>query len=236
MNVKKLLPLFFIIISILYIAFSLSIEQRRMIGDVGGWDPGSRAMPLGIGILMLLTSTYQFFKESIPTTVQGAGLERSQRKLIIFVMITSFFYIIIFRLAGFIIATNVYLYSLIFFNHKKEIKCRFLPDYFIGLISIFIFGLIIYSIARYTIRFLFLVGKKNSIEVFTGRLLPAFISIAITYCVILLLNIHVKKLIKSPNGKIILASVIFASIVTQTLYIIFRQIFWVNLVNGIVFW
>ena len=236
MSVKKIIPLFFILISISYIVFSLSIEQRRMIGDIGGWDPGSRAMPLGIGILMLLTSAYLFFKESLLSTSKSTKLDKSQRNLIIFVIIISLIYILIFRYIGFIIATNIYLYSLAFFNYKKEIKWRFIPDYLTGLLSITVFGLIIYSVSRYTIRFLFLMGKKNSIEVFTGRLLPAFISIAIAYLLIFLVNLLAKKLIKYPDRKIILSSTIFAIIVTQTLYIIFKQIFWVNLVNGIVFW
>ena len=58
LSTNKIIAFAFLIFSILYIIFGFSIEQRRMIGDRQGWDPGSRAIPIGTGFIMLIVSMY----------------------------------------------------------------------------------------------------------------------------------------------------------------------------------
>ncbi|GAF82731.1 unnamed protein product, partial [marine sediment metagenome] len=87
-----------------------------MIGDEMGWDPGSRAMPIGIGFLMLGVSIYLFFKER-KSGEEEITLDFASKKLIIITIMLSILYILFFRFVGFVLSTNILLFALIYFYY-----------------------------------------------------------------------------------------------------------------------
>jgi len=234
-STRTIIPIVFIFFSLLYIILSFSIEQRKMIGDETGWDPGSRAMPIGIGFLMLGVSIYLFFKER-KSGEEEITLDSASKKLIILTIMLSILYILFFRFVGFILSTNILLFTLIYFYYKRDIRWNMIQNFSIGLfLSV---GLMIpfYSIGRFTTRFLFLIGRNSNIEIFSGRLFITGVAFLVLLCIFFTILLLFRKVIKDENFRIPLLSGFISIGVTQFIYIVFKQIFWVSLAKGLIFW
>ncbi len=236
LTAKKAIPLLFVVVSILYIIFSFSLEQRRMIGDERGWDPGSRAMPLGIGFIMLGASIYLVLKEARTAGEGEEPLDSGSIKLISLTIMLSVFYILFFRYVGFILSTNTLLFTLIYFNYRRDITWNVVPNFLPGLVVSTGFILLLYSIGRFATRFLFLTGKRSNIEILTNRLSTTGITFIVLTGIFLITLFLFKKFLKTEQSKIFLNVVLIATGMTEFLYLIFKQIFWVSLAKGIIFW
>ena len=235
LHIKKLIPIVFIFFSLLYIIFSFSIEQRKMIGDEMGWDPGSRAIPIGIGFLMLGVSIYLFFKER-KAKEEEISLDPASKKLIIITITLSILYILFFRFVGFILSTNVLLFALIYFYYKRDIKWNMIQNFSIGLFLSVGLMILFYSIGRFTTRFLFFIGRNTNIEIFSGRLFITGVTFLVLLFIFFTILLLFRKVIKNENFRIPLLSGFISIGVTEFIYIIFKQIFWVSLAKGLIFW
>jgi len=234
-STRIIIPIVFIFFSLLYIILSFSIEQRKMIGDETAWDPGSRAMPIGIGFLMLGVSIYLFFKER-KSGEEEITLDSASKKLIIFTIMLSILYILFFRFVGFILSTNVLLFTLIYFYYKRDIKWNMVQNFSIGLFLSVGLMILFYSIGRFTTRFLFLIGRNSNIEIFSERLFITGVTFLVLLFIFFTMLLLFKKVIKYENFRIPLLSGFIAIGVTEFIYIIFKQIFWVSLAKGLIFW
>ena len=234
-STRIIIPIVFIFFSLLYIILSFSIEQRKMIGDEMGWDPGSRAMPIGIGFLMLGVSIYLFFKER-KSGEEEITLDSASKKLIIITIMLSILYILFFRFVGFILSTNVLLFALIYFYYKRDIRWNMIQNFSIGLFLSVGLMILFYSIGRFTTRFLFLIGRNSNIEIFSGRLFITGVTFLILLFIFFTILLLFRKVIKNENFRIPLLSGFIAIGVTEFIYIIFKQIFWVSLAKGLIFW
>ena len=234
-STRIVIPIVFIFFSLLYIILSFSIEQRKMIGDEMGWDPGSRAMPIGIGFLMLGVSIYLFFKER-KSGEEEITLDFASKKLIIITIMLSILYILFFRFVGFVLSTNILLFALIYFYYKRDIRWNMIQNFSIGLFLSVGLMILFYSIGRFTTRFLFLIGRNSNIEIFSGRLFITGVTFLVLLFIFFAMLLLFKKVIKNENFRIPLLSGFIAIGVTEFIYIIFKQIFWVSLAKGLIFW
>jgi len=236
LTTKKVIPLIFVVVSILYIVFGFSLEQRRMIGDERGWDPGSRAMPLGLGFLLLGLSIYLALKKEQSEEDEENQPDPGSIKLISLTITLSILYILFFRYVGFIFSTNILLFTLIYFNYKTDITWDAIPNCLFGILVSTGFILLLYSIGRFITRFLFLTGKRSNIEILTNRLSMTGITLIVLTGIFLITLFLVKKIMKSEQSKIFFNAVFIATGVTEFLYLVFKQIFWVSLAKGIIYW
>lgn len=234
-NTRIIIPIVFIFFSLLYIILSFSIEQRKMIGDETGWDPGSRAMPIGIGFLMLGVSIYLFFKER-KSGEEEITLDSASKKLIILTIVLSILYILFFRFVGFILSTNVLLFTLIYFYYKRDIKWNMTQNFSIGLFLSIGLMILFYSIGRFTTRFLFLIGRSSNLEIFSGRLFITGVTFLVLLFIFFTMLLLFRKAIKNKNFRIPLLSGFIAIGTTEFIYIVFKQVFWVSLAKGLIFW
>lgn len=241
LSTNKIIAFAFLIFSILYIIFGFSIEQRRMIGDKQGWDPGSRAIPIGIGSIMLIVSMYIILsgREKEDTAAEKPH-DIASRKLVILSIIVPILYIFLFRLLGFVVMTIFLLFTLIYFSYRKDIKWKSLPQYLFGFIISTASIITIYSIGRYLTRMFIRTGKRSGIEFLSNNLFTSASVIAVT-TVIFFLAVLISNRVKpkgttagEPNHLFI--SILTSVGVTEFLYIIFKQIFWVSLAKGVIFW
>ena len=233
---KRILPFVFVVVAVFYLIFSFSLEQRRMIGDEKGWDPGSRAMPISTGFLLLGLSIYLTFKEGNSTKDEEESLDPGPVKLISLTITLAIFYILCFRYVGFILSTNILLFTLIYFNYRQDITWRMLPTFLAGIIASSGFILLVYSIGRYITRFLFLMGKRSHVQILTNRLFFTGITFIFLAIIFLLTLFIVKRIFKKEHTRIFFTSVYIATGVTEFLYLVFKQIFWVSLAKGVIFW
>lgn len=234
-NIRIIIPIVFIVFSLLYIILSFSIEQRKMIGDEMGWDPGSRAMPIGIGFLMLGVSIYLFFKER-KSEKEESPLEPASKKLIILTIALSILYILFFRFVGFILSTNILLFTLIYFYYKRDIKWNMIQNFSIGLFLSIGLMILFYSIGRFTTHFSFFIGRRSNFEIFSGRLFITGVTFLVLLFIFFTMLLLFRKAIKNENFRIPLLSGFITIGITEFIYIIFKQVFWVSLAKGLIFW
>ena len=128
LGTRRIIPLVFLVVSLLYLAFSFSLEQYRMIGDERGWDPGSRALPIAMGFLMLGVSIYLIAVETAKEQKEHA-VPAGARSLILLMIVLSVLYILVFRALGFILSTAVLLFTLIHFNRQENVRLEYLPRF-----------------------------------------------------------------------------------------------------------
>ena len=236
MHIKRVIPIAFIIISLLYIVFSFTVEERKMIGDVRGWDPGSRAMPIGIGFVMLAASVYLTYKERRSPAQEEERQKPSIIKLVILTILLSTFYILCFRFLGFIISTHILLFTLIYFNYQQDIRWDMIPAFSLGLLISTCGMILFYSIGRYISRYLFLLGRKLDIPMLKGKIFTAGIPFVVLLIIFAILLLLLRKAIKKGKYHIPLVAGFTAIGATEFLFIVFKQIFWVSLVKGLIFW
>jgi hypothetical protein len=236
MQVRRVIPLIFIVISLLYILFSFSLEERRMIGDVKGWDPGSRAMPVGVGFIMLTASVYLAYKEKKSRGEDETSLELSIRKLMILTILLSILYILFFRFLGFVLSTHILLFTLIYFNYESNVKLNMIPSFSIGILLSTGLMLLFYSIGRYITRLLFLSGRRSDLPILSGKLFTVGIPFFVLLILFVTLLFLLKKTLKNDRFRITLTSGFTAIGLTELLYIVFKQVFLVSLAKGLIGW
>jgi hypothetical protein len=232
---RRIIPLVFLAVSLLYLAFSFSLEQHRMIGDERGWDPGSRALPIAMGFLMLGLSIYLILRETAGKQEEQAVVPAA-RKLILLTIVLSVLYILSFRALGFILSTAVLLFTLIYFNYQESIRLKLLPVYFLGLISSTAFVLLIYTAGRFITRSFFYLGRARGCELFTSKVFSAFVVLLFAAVLFTVLLVFFRKIVNKEKIRSMLVAGLMAAGVTEGLYLVFKQIFLVNLARGVVFW
>ena len=235
LSTNKIIASAFLIFSIFYIIFGFSIEQRRMIGDQQGWDPGSRAIPIGTGFVMLIVSMYILLSgRKKKDADEKQSSDAASRRLVFLSIVVPVLYIFLFRLLGFIVMTIFLLFTLIYFSYKKDIKREYIPQYLAGFAVSAVSMIIIYSIGRYITRMLIRTGKSKGVGFLSNNLFTSavvIVAVALIFYIVILI-----KKTAGEKRKDLFVSVLTSVGVTEILYIIFKQIFWVSLAKGIVFW
>lgn len=225
----------FFVVSLLYLAFSFSLEQYRMIGDERGWDPGSRALPIAMGFLMLVLSIYLILRETVKEQEEQA-VPSGARKLILLTIVLSILYILAFRLLGFILCTAILLFTMIYFNYHENVRLKLLPRFLGGLISSTTFVLLIYTAGRFITRSLFYLGRARGYELLTSKVFSAFVVLLFAAVLIAVLLVFFRKTVNKVETRSLIIAGLMTAGVTEGLYLVFKQIFLVNLARGIVFW
>ncbi len=232
---KRAIPRVFVVISIFYLIFAFSLEQRRMIGDERGWDPGSRALPIGTGVIMLATSIYLTLREK-PAAERPEKLEEGSGRLIGLTIVLTILYILLFKTSGFILSTNALLFTLVYFNYRKGIEWHMVPGFGLGFVLSSGFVLMIYSLGRFITRSLVLYGKRSDVELFTAKLFTSGVTLIVLALIFLAALLISRKITRSAEGKYIRISALTAPAVTEILYLVFKQIFLVRLARGLITW
>ena len=93
-----------------------------------------------------------------------------------------------------------------------------------------------YSIGRYISRYLFLLGRKLDIPMLKGKIFTAGIPFVVLLIIFAILLLLLRKAIKKEKYHIPLVAGFAAIGATELLFIVFKQIFWVSLVKGLIFW
>ncbi len=251
MKIKRVIPLVFLIFSVFYLVFAFSMEQRRMIGDQQGWDPGSRAIPLGTGFIMLAFSLYLTFSSRREKNEEDV-LDRETRNLVILSILLPVLYITVFRYVGFIILTSAMLFTLIFFYYRKGIFLSDAGRYLWGLILSVLLTLSVYTVGRLVTRFFVRYGKHVSSKLLSGRMFTSLVVLILLAVILAVVNMFYKMFYKRRKGRIgnvsrsntnresidstLFTAMITATAITEILYLVFKQIFWVSLARGVIFW
>jgi len=233
---KRIIPLAFIVLAVLYLALAFGFEDRRMIGDERGWDPGPRALPIAMGAAMLGLASYLTLRAwNAPTTSTPVSVPAA--RLIVLTAVLTSLYIAGFRLLGFVLATASLLYLLFFFNARQDVRLRLLPSCLGGLAATAALTMFLYTAGKWVSRALPAFGRSIGSAVLADRTLGAgvsFLAVAALFVALVTLYKAIRGA-RSPLGPTPVA-VLTAAALTVGLYIVFRQIFLVSLAPGLVRW
>ena len=236
MGARKVIPRVFIAVSLLYLLFTFSLEERRMIGDVRGRDPGSRAIPVGIAFVMLATSGYLTYQERKQVKEEGGPLESSIKKLIGLTILLSILYILSFRFLGFVLSTHLLLFTLVYFSYEQDVRWPMVPGFFLGLLLSTGFMILFYSIGRYITHHLFLASERSDLPVLAGKLFTSGATSLVLCVIFVTLLFLMRKALRAPRIRVLLAAAFVAIGITEFLYIVFKQLFFVSLAQGLIGW
>ncbi len=238
---RKPLPLAFIILSVLYFIYVVSLGSSKMIGDEIGGDPGGMLLPLVLSIFMFIASTILFLTDRVDDSYRSGGVQSPQRGLFALTIVISILYVVLMRRVGFLLTTNTLLITLLFAYMREGVKREDLTWWAGGVLSSLALLIGIYSIGRRVTRYLLLAARQGIIPKFLGSTSVVF---AITFVLVGILFALVFFAGKKLSSKFPATSVFhtlfnagfIAMVSTQLLYLIFRQLFLVELVRGLITW
>lgn len=236
---RKITPFVFFLISVIYIIYVVSLGDSKMLGDEIGGDPGGMAVPLVLGIFMLILSFFIFLtdKQEGPK----AKMTAIEKQLLLLTVIVAIAYVALARALGFILSTSLVLYFLLFINLREGVHKADLKAFFIGLVSSVGLLTLVYTVGRLITRNMTIAARRGNL---TGLLASSgviliitllAVSVVLALFIIVFKQITKKKELSELTRQTYLCLLI-SVISTETLYLIFKQLFIVNLVGGIIGW
>lgn len=237
----KPVPFAFMSLSVLYFFYVVSLGSSKMIGDELGGDPGGMLLPLVLSIFMFLASTYLMITDVKKSGDQAETFGQDERRLFSFTFLMAIAYVLAMRSVGFVLCTGLLSFSLTFFYFRSSVKAKDLKAWALGSLLSTAFLLALYSLARILTRFLLIGGRTGSVPPWMGS--NGFV-IGATLLLVTLLFLpvallggrRVKTLPAESPVRAVFVSLLVSVATTELLYLIFRQLFLVELVRGLVAW
>lgn len=229
----KPVPLALSLFSFFYLVYVISQGNSKMTGDELGGDPGGQVLPLIFSLLLFAGSVYLAFTEK--PDENAPETPRETRALFAWTLVLAILYVALHRLLGFVVSTTCLAFLLIWAysaeiggkGKAKEAAC--------GTLLSLVAELAIYTLCRFVTRNLLILGRKGAIPGFFGSSVTvAFLCIALTILYLWILRIVSRR--AEGEKALLLQTARIAVGTTQLLYLVFRQLFLVELVKGIVAW
>lgn len=232
---RRTIPTALAVLALLYLALALSYDARRMIGDEKGWDPGPRAVPLATGALMLVLGVSLAVREW-KSPPRSGRLPPAVARLIVLTVVLCCLYVALFRAVGFVLATTLLLYLLFFFYHAQDVRFGLLASCLTGLAGSLALTLALYTIGKVVSRALFAWGRASGRALLADRTFGAGAALLAAAFVFVLLILALKAKRGGRPLDWLSVSVLTAAAMTESLYIVFRQVFLVALAPGLLWW
>ncbi|QTQ13814.1 tripartite tricarboxylate transporter TctB family protein [Treponema parvum] len=236
---KKPVPIAFFILSGLYFVYVIASGSSRMIGDEVGGDPGGMILPLVFSIFMFIASVYLLITDK-RTEKEREAMSKSEKRLFVLTLALSIAYILCIRRAGFIPCTVLLLFCLCFVNQQGNIDKKDWKFLTSGCVASLVNVLLLYTLGRFVTRNLLSAGRKGIVPLWIGS--PAFtasLTLVITTVWIVAAVKFCRKKWPANGDKSAYhtwLSVVIATASTEIIYLVFKQLFLVELVKGFIFW
>ncbi|MCE8020337.1 hypothetical protein HOP51_09495 [Halomonas sp. MCCC 1A11036] len=234
------LPLSLFLFALGYIAFTLSLDVERMIGDDAGYDPGSRIVPLTVALILAVTMLWEALKARHGATASAehggeAGVEPAPRLLALHVALAVAF-VVLFRPLGFILASTLLLYGLTLLNLRHVTHRIGMLGGLAGLAGLAValaYATALYSLARGTIRAGFWLAREHGATLAREPNAQALCVALALALAMLLAGQALRRLIADPQRRLLIQVSVGA---TMAVYVVFRLLFLVQLPAGLLSW
>lgn len=241
---RKPLPFVFMVVSILYFIYVISLGSSTMIGDEIGGDPGGMMLPLVLSIFMFVASTILFLTDKKPQETDKKSQEAAQnnrgtseQRLFLLTLIVAILYVAAMRPLGFIITTAMLVFTLTFFYLQGTVVRKDVATWAVGTVATLAVLLALYSIGRVISRYLLLSARQGRIPQWLG-------STGVVLVIVLVLYYLLYKLTRARfhHERVPVAvshafdACMISAITTELIYLVFRQMFLVELVPGLITW
>lgn len=236
---RKPIPLAFSVLSVLYFIYVISSGSSKMIGDEIGGDPGGMVLPLFLSIFMFIASIYLTITDK--REGRSEKMSREERQLFILTFVFAIGYILLARVLGFILCTVLLLFFLCFANQRRGLYKDDWKAATLGCVASVLGILIIYTAGRMVTRSLLLASRRGAVPSWLGSAsMTAVFSLVIMLVCIVAVILICKKIWPADESHRRAHDCWFSSVIavttTELLYIIFKQLFLVELVKGLITW
>lgn len=236
---KKPILIAFVILSGLYFIYVISSGSSRMIGDEVGGDPGGMILPLVFSIFMFIASVYLLITDK-RSEKEDDAMSKPEKRLFVLTLALAVAYIFCIQSAGFIPCTVLLLFFLCFANQQGDVRKKDLKFLVSGCIASLVNILLLYTLGRLITRNLLSAGRRGIVPSWVGS--PSFTA-ACTLVITVLWIIAAVKLCRKKwpanddkSAYHTWLSAVIATASTEIIYLVFKQLFLVELVKGLIFW
>lgn len=222
------LPLVMTILSALYLVYVATSQDTAMHADAVGGDPGGKCLPFIMGTFLFAGFLWETIKERSKTH----ATDPESRRLFFLTFVLSILYIATMRLLGFMLATTLLLYILIYeyttigeLRNRKQATAG-------GAITVLVM-MAVYFIFRFITKKLLYLGRSGVLPLFNSPAAVASMALLVVAGIIVLLaqTLH-KSLCAKGLNRMSTAGIVTLGTVS-VLYVVFRQFFFVALPQGL---
>ncbi len=227
------------LVALLVILHGFSLEQRRMIGDEEGHDPGTRALPLASGAVMLAAGLYQILRPR-PAKERPPAQAGGVRVLFLATLGASVAYILLLEWVGFVLLTTLFMYLLFVLNGRAAMggaAFRISPA-LCGAGVAAMAAAVLYTAGRLVSRELFYLGRDAGIGFLSSRTGSVLFFILASGLLFFpsAMAAHRWGRKRSGTEDLVVNSVILSNGTTLFLFVVFRMMFRVTFPSGLLFW
>lgn len=230
-RLQTLLPFGFFLLSAGYVAFALGLERTGMIGDVRGYDPGGRFMPVLAGAVMGVLSLWVLIREiraNTPAVPFAAPLWLTLANLAI-----SAGYIVLFRHFGYMLSTCLVVFWLTVFNLRATGLVISWPGAFAWLAATIAYLAGGYTLIRFLIRAMYRYARSGGTALARE---PVAHALAATIAMLIVFFVMGRLLRRLTRSEAMVKTVQSSIGTTFSIYIAFRLLFLVQLPTGLMNW
>ncbi len=205
-----------------------------MIGDSFGYDPGGRLFPVLAGAVMFICSTSVLWQvlRSAPN-ISKADKQPLMSPLVVSNIVAAFIFILSFRFLGYIIASGLFVCTLICLNQRQFDRTLSFWGAVRANATTLIGLLILYSIGRGIVKLCFSIARNYGQPAFREPIYQAALVLIMTLLAFLLFRSLTRRFNMLTDQR---TTVLTSIGIVYGIYILFRQIFLVQLPNGLLFW
>ncbi len=265
MNSEKIVSLGLVVLSVLYLVFAGSIEERT-IGNLAMTGPGSRTVPLVLGWALLALSVSLVIgayrghdrasaavedRTSSPSVVggtsdgrtaeaadgaaagAGARASRPDLGLVVTTIVLGILYVVLLRPIGFVPTTSVLLFVLVVRARLPlGARIRYGP---LAVGAVLSTGVTVgvFLLSRWLMRWAARYGRTAGVALLSNRFLLVIAALLATGIFVFALLLFVRRFRRRARLADFGVAMVASLSTTQVLYLVFRQIFQVNLPPGL---
>jgi len=216
------------ILSALYLVYVAVSQDTAMHADAVGGDPGGKFLPFIMGAFLFAGFLWETLKERSET----GATDPESRRLFFLTFVLSLLYIATMRLLGFMLATTLLLYILVYeYTTIGESRDRKLAT--AGGAGTILSMIVVYFIFRFITKKLLSLGRNGTIPFFKSSATVASMALLVVVGIIVLLSLTLHKSLCAKGLKRISTSGIVTLGTVSILYVVFRQFFFVALPQGL---
>ncbi len=227
---RQWVPLAFLLTSVAYIAFVFSLEEATMIGDNFAYDPGGRIVPLLAAMVLCAASLRLVVHERASAHEES---DRATRYLVLANIGLSALFIVLFRPLGFVATTGLMMFWFIYLNLRATETGASMRTALPWLAVTMVYLVFLYSVSRGVVKGLFALARTYQQDLFREPFLQAIAVLAILIPLIVMVGMGLRRL---PCGRVFAIASQTTVGTTMAIYVVFRQLFLVQLPQGVLSW
>ncbi|MBR3372294.1 MAG: tripartite tricarboxylate transporter TctB family protein [Rhodobacteraceae bacterium] len=230
-DLALLVPLGLIGFALIWLGYAWTLPSEGMIGDRFGYDPGSRFLPVAAGVVLAAALLGDVVRRWPARPVSGLAGPVQTGPVLAHVAILIL-YLIAFRPLGFVLSTALVLFGLIALNQRHMGQpFRLWP--FLGAVAAVVAGSVaVFSALRWVIRTCFALARTHGLPILREPAVQTGLATLIVVGTLGLMVWICRRWRHLPH----VAAVQVAIGTTFAIYLMFRQLFLIQLPPGILNW